>query len=259
MLTVFYIIKRIICSYSFLFFINMINLLMVSVMMNFIKKLKIKDIAIFCAILLVFMLFEIVFLFFGYDFHNLTLNDELFMTFSKYFVLIVFFILYYRKYLKEKWHDFTKNFKKYMKIGFKDWFTGFIIMYVANAIIMNFLGNIGQNEEVVQGLISKTPIVAFLLTTLFAPFIEEMLFRKLLQDCFNNKILFMIISGLLFGLVHVLGAENYLEYLLIISYGALGFMFAHALVKTDNIYTTIMLHMFHNGVLTIIAILGNVL
>jgi len=86
-----------------------------------------------------------------------------------------------------------------------------------------------------------------------------MLFRKLLEDCFNNKILFMIISGFIFGLVHVLGTTDYLEYLLIISYGALGFMFSHALVKTNNIYTTIMLHMFHNGVLTIIAILGNAL
>ena len=227
--------------------------------MNFLKKLKIKDIAIFSVVFLVFLIFEIVFLFFGYDFNNLTVHDELVIMFSKYFVLIVFFILYYRKYLKEKWFDFIKNFKKYMKIGFKDWFTGFLIMYVANVIIMNILGNIGQNEETVQELISQTPFIAFLLTTILAPFIEEMLFRKLLQDCFNNKILFMIMSGFIFGLVHVLGTENYLEYLLIISYGALGFMFSHALVKTDNIYTTIMLHMFHNGVLTIIAILGNAL
>ena len=227
--------------------------------MNFLKKLKIKDIAIFSVVFLVFLIFEIVFLFFGYDFNNLTVHDELVMMFSKYFVLIVFFILYYHKYLKEKWFDFIKNFKKYMKIGFKDWFTGFLIMYVANIIIMNILGNIGQNEETVQGLISQTPFIAFLLTTILAPFIEEMLFRKLLEDCFNNKILFMIMSGFIFGLVHVLGTENYLEYLLIISYGALGFMFSHALVKTDNIYTTIMLHMFHNGVLTIIAILGNAL
>ena len=232
---------------------------MVNVMINIFKNLKTKNIIVFSIVFLVFFAFEVVFLFFGYDFNNLTLNDVLLMTFSKYFVLIFFLIFYYRKYLKEKWFDFIKNFKEYFKIGFKDWFTGFIIMYVANLIIMNLLGNIGQNEETVQELIGQTPFIAFLLTTILAPFIEEMLFRKLLQDCFNNKILFMIISGFLFGLVHVLGAENYLEYLLIISYGALGFMFSHTLNKTDNIYVTIMLHMFHNGVLTAIAILGNTL
>ena len=67
------------------------------------------------------------------------------------------------------------------------------------------------------------------------------------------KYLFMILSGFIFGLVHVLGAANPYEYLLIISYGALGYMFAHTLNATDNIFCTIMMHMFHNGVLTILA------
>lgn len=237
----------------------MINLLMVNVMINFLKKLKIKNIIVFSVFFFIFLTFEVVFLFLGYDFAKLTLNDELVMIFSKYFILICFLLVYYHKQLIEKWFDFIKNFGKYVKIGFKDWITGLIIMYVANKIIMNILGNVGQNEETVQVLIGQVPIIAFLLTTIFAPFIEEMIFRKLLQDCFNNKNLFMIISGLFFGLVHVLGTDNYLEYLLIISYGALGFMFSHTLNKTDNIYVTIMFHMFHNGILTILAIMGNIL
>ena len=63
----------------------------------------------------------------------------------------------------------------------------------------------------------------------------------------------MITSGLLFGLVHVMGANNYFEYLLIVPYGALGFMFAKTITETDNIYSTILLHMLHNGALTILA------
>ena len=232
---------------------------MVNEMVDFFKKLKIKNIIVFCIILFVFLTFELVFYFLGYDFRHLTLTDELIMILSKYLVLIIFFIIYYHKYLKEKLIDFKNNFKSYTKIGFKDWFTGFIIMYVSNMIILRIIGNIGQNEETVQQLIFQTPFMAFVLTTILAPFIEEMIFRKSLQDCFNNKILFMIMSGFIFGLIHVFGAENELEYLLIISYGALGFMFGHTLNKTDNIYVTIMLHMFHNGVLTILSILVNVL
>lgn len=221
------------------------------------KKRKVKEMLLFSVLLFVFLTFEIVFLFFGYDFNNLTLNERYIMIFSKYLVIILFFVIYYQKYLKEKWFDFIKNFKKYFIISFKDWFTGFIIMYFSNNIIMRIIGSIGENEKTVQSLISSTPLLAFVLTTLLAPFIEEMLFRKSLQDCFRNKLFFMIMSGLLFGLVHVLGADNYLEYLLIISYGALGFMFAHTLTKTNNIYCTIMMHAIHNGLLTIIAIVGN--
>ena len=224
--------------------------------MDLFKDIKFKNWLIFGIVLFVFLTFEVVFYFLGMDFNNLSQRDFYIMTFSKYFVLILFFIFYYHKYLKEKWKDFRKNFKVYSKIGFKDWFTGFIIMYVSNIIIMQLIGSVGQNEKAVQEMISSTPIIAFILTTLLAPFLEEMIFRKSLQDCFHGKILFMSISGFLFGLVHVLGANSIIEYLLIIPYGALGFMFAHTLTKTDNIYTTIMLHAFHNGVLTLLSIIS---
>lgn len=221
------------------------------------KKIKVKQIILFITILIAFLLFEAIFIPLGYDFNNLSKKELYIMTFSKYFFLILFFILYYYHYLKEKLFDFKKNFKNYFNIAFKDWLTGFIIMYIANIFIMQIIGSIGQNEQNVQEIISSTPLIALLLTTLFAPFIEEMLFRKNLQDCFHNKYLFMITSGLLFGLVHVLEAKNPLEYLLIIPYGALGVSFAHTLNKTDNIYATIMMHAFHNGILTLYAILVN--
>ena len=128
-------------------------------------------------------------------------------------------------------------------------------MYVINMMIINAVGNVGENEETVQSLISATPWIAMVFTTFLAPFIEEMVFRKTLQDCFHNKYFFMITSGILFGLVHVLGSNNPGEYLLILSYGAVGFMFAHSLSKTDNIFVPIMLHMFHNGLLTLISIM----
>ncbi len=172
----------------------------------------------------------------------------------KYLVLIGIFIIQHHKYLKEKWIDFIKNFKKYFSISFKYWFIGFIIMMLSNAIISYFFKGLGQNEENVQLLIKKLPVIAFFLTTVFAPIVEEMIFRKYLQDSFNNKTIYMIVSGLIFGLIHVMGADNPLEYLLIIPYGSLGFMFAKIINETDNIYNSIMMHMLHNGFLTLLSI-----
>lgn len=220
-------------------------------------KFKKKAVLFFSSILFIFLTFEIIFLFLGYDFKHLSTEDALMMTFTKYFFLLLIIILYYHKYLYQKWLDFIKNFKRYFVIGFKDWLTGFCIMCLANYIILQFFGSLGQNEESVQQLIKVTPLIAFILTTICAPFIEEMIFRKSLQDCFHYKYAFMITSGILFGLVHVLGTQNYLEYILIIPYGSLGFMLAHALYKTDNIYTTIMMHMIHNGFATLLAIWVN--
>ena len=220
------------------------------------KNLKIKNWIIFFLVLIVFLVFEIIFSFF-IDFSDLTTLDTVLMLFTKYFVLITFFVAYYYDYLRDKWKDFIKNFKKYFSLSFKYWFTGFLIMYFANIIISRFISGVGQNEESVQNLIGTLPYLSLLITSVLAPFIEEMIFRKNLQDCFHNKTLFMIISGLLFGLVHVMGASNPLEYLLIISYGSVGLFFAKTLNETDNIYCTIMMHAFHNFNLTVISIMVN--
>ena len=226
-------------------------------MNNYIKNIKTKKWIIFISLLFFFLFLDsilaIIYYYCGGDISHLSLLETIYFVLAKYFVLIILFIVFYRKYLKEKWIDFKKNIKKYFEISFRNWLVGFIIMIVSNIIINKFISGLGENESNVQLLIKEIPILAFFITTFLAPFIEEMVFRKSLQDCFNNKYLYMITSGLLFGLVHVMGANNYFEYLLIVPYGALGFMFAKTITETDNIYSTILLHMLHNGALTILA------
>lgn len=228
--------------------------------MDLLKKTKIKEWLIFLGILFLFLYLDyfIVAAYYtlGSNLDELKFIDKIVILFFKYFVLLIIFLIRDYNYLKEKWTDFIKNFKKYFEISFKNWFTGFIIMIVSNIIISYFIKGIGQNESTVQELISKIPVIAFILTTICAPIIEEMVFRKYLQDCVDNKVLYMVLSGLIFGFIHTSISTNFLEILLIIPYGALGFMFAKTINETDNIYTTIMMHMLHNGALTLLAIWG---
>lgn len=228
--------------------------------MEIFKNTIIRKWLLFVGILLVFLgvdyfLIAIYYNFIG-DLHNLTLFDKITILVAKYIILITFFIIKDFKYLKEKWIDFIKNIKKYSSISFKNWFIGFLIMIFSNILINYFVSGVGENESSVQLLIMKLPIIAFIMTTIFAPFVEEMIFRKYLKDCVNNNTLYMILSGLIFGFIHTSISTNIYELLLIIPYGALGFMFAKTINETDNIYTTIMVHMFHNGFLTLLAIWG---
>ena len=227
--------------------------------MELIKKIKLKEWLIFLGILFLFLYLDyfILALYYTSDkLNNLSPTDIVFILFAKYVILIIIFLIKDFKYLKEKWLDFIKNFEKYFKISFTNWFAGFIIMIISNIIISYFVKNIGQNESTVQELIKRIPVVAFILTTIFAPIVEEMVFRKYLKDCVNHKVLYMILSGFIFGFIHTSVETNILELLLIIPYGALGFMFAKTITETDNIYTTIMMHMLHNGALTLLAIWG---
>lgn len=223
-------------------------------MKSIVDNIKWKKILLFISIAILFLVFEIIYIIIGIDLESITMNQFIGLSFIKYFFFIIIFIILYHKYLKEKWLDFRINLKKYLFISSRDWFTGFLIMMASNLIINSFIPGLGENENNVQTIISLSPYLALIMTTFLAPFVEEMIFRKSLQDCFKNKYLFMIISGLIFGVIHVMGSSNPLEYLLIIPYGALGFMFAKTLDTTDNIYCTVMMHMFHNGILTLLAL-----
>ena len=221
-------------------------------MKKFINK---KKLAIFLAFLFAFLFFYFIYIIIGIDFENISDNMYALLLVLKHLILMGIFYLMYHNYLKEKWQDFKLNFKKYAKIAFRDWFLGFLIMIFSNLIISLFFKGLGENENNVQDLISTTPYIAFILTSVLAPIIEEMIFRKSLKDAINNKYLYMFLSGFIFGLVHVIASSNPLEYLLIIPYGALGFTFAKTINETDNIYATIMVHAFHNAVLTLLAVI----
>ena len=47
-----------------------------------------------------------------------------------------------------------------------------------------------------NGMFKKMPIGMLLLSTIYAPFTEENVFRLSLSKLFKNKILFIIVSGL---------------------------------------------------------------
>ena len=152
---------------------------------------------------------------------------------------------------------FKENFLDCINTGFYAWFVGLIIMFISNfllSFIFHFPG--AKNESLVQDMIKSLPVLMVMNAAVFAPFVEEIVFRKTVKDVFKNVYLFMLVSFLLFGGAHVISQANSLvDLLYIIPYGSLGAAFAYAYYKTDTIFTSMMLHSFHNFVLVIMSIL----
>lgn len=185
---------------------------------------------------------------------EITKDNVILLTLIKDIILALIYIITYRKYLKEKLIDFINNYKENIEITLTSYITGFLIMCIANILISRLGINTSTNENAVQSIITNYPYSALIMTGLLAPIIEELLFRKSLQDVIKNKKLFIILSGTLFGILHLTNAQSYLELLFIIPYGAMGSAFAYLLTKTDNILYPISMHMMHNLILTIISI-----
>jgi membrane protease YdiL (CAAX protease family) len=78
-----------------------------------------------------------------------------------------------------------------------------------------------------------------------------------LVDSIKNspKWVFIITSGIVFGLLHVITSFDYLyDLLYIIPYSSLGIAFALIYYRTNNVFSSIFVHALHNTILVILNI-----
>ena len=192
---------------------------------------------------------------FNINYFTLNYMTKIYITCITNALYMIFLIFIYKKELKEDIQDFKKNYKSYLLKYIGLYILGVFLMMISNIVIGHFIGtSVSNNEIELRKLINDYPIYMFLSTCIFAPFIEEMIFRKTVKKILINKYAF-IISGLIFGALHITDFTDYKQLLLGISYIIMGIDFAYIYHKTNNIFTTMTFHFMHNLILFIIQIL----
>ncbi|MEG0826225.1 MAG: type II CAAX endopeptidase family protein [Bacilli bacterium] len=158
-------------------------------------------------------------------------------------------LLVFKKKIIAQFKDFHKNKKTYFNKYFKYWFLLLIGMMLSNLIIMLINnGKIANNEQGIRDIFDKNPLYVYITGVLIAPFVEEIVFRLSLHQIFKTKWLFITISGLFFGLAHLIGqTETLMDCLYLIPYSIPGFIFAYIFIESKNIFVSISMHIFHNG------------
>lgn len=170
-------------------------------------------------------------------------------------IIACLLIILYRKDLKEEFKTYKKYLYENIDIGIKYWLIGLVGMVISN-LVLSIVLNAGQaeNEELVQKMIDTLPYLLIISAGILAPINEEIIFRKVFKDNIKNKIIFVLVAGIIFGYMHVAGATSPLQFLYIIPYSCLGISFAVMYTKTDTVFTSMSMHMFHNLALTILSI-----
>ena len=183
-------------------------------------------------------------------------NSVLLNSFSN-IVLFIILVIMYRKDLVKEWKIFKEKSWRNIDIGIRCWLVGLFGMMVFNIILNTiFKANGATNEQAVQKMITAFPWLMLVNGGIIGPFIEEITFRKAFKDVFKSKWLFIIFSGVVFGLMHVVSSfTSFSNFLYFIPYSSLGIAFCYAYYKTDSIYTSAFLHMFHNTSLILFSIL----
>lgn len=172
-------------------------------------------------------------------------------------IILVIITYIYRDNFFKHLKDFIKNFKNYIEKYFKYWLLALLLMIISSYIIQIFeVSTTPENQQAINDILNNTPIYAIIITIFIAPITEELVFRESFRRIFaHSNILFIIFSGLIFGLMHVLGSTNLSDLLYIIPYSIPGFVFAYTYVKSKNVFVPISLHFIHNSIMMILSIL----
>ena len=173
-------------------------------------------------------------------------------------IILIILIIIFRKQLLHEWKIFKEKLLENIDTGIKYWIIGLIVMMVSNTIL-TFVLKMGQaaNEQAVQQLISYLPWVMVINAGIIAPCVEEIIFRKCYKNAFPNKWLFIGLSSLVFGSLHVVTSmTSPMDLLFIIPYGSLGTTFAIMYQKTNTIYPPMLMHMLHNTILIVLSIIA---
>lgn len=176
-------------------------------------------------------------------------------------ITLLLLVIIYRKRLKKDFIDFDKNYKKYLSLGFKVWIIGVMVMILSNNIIYNFVtNNVAYNQSANAAILHKLPLYSVISMVVCGPFIEEIVFRLSFKNVLKNKKLYYILSVLIFTSLHVLnGIKSPFELLFFIPYGALAIALSYILDKTDNIYTTVVIHTLHNALTVVLMVIAGLI
>lgn len=180
---------------------------------------------------------------------------SIFVGIGFYVIMIVLSIIFFKDLLKDNFNVFRKNIKAYLqnllpKVG------KYYLIYFGVAMISALLSKEGASVN--QSNVEALPILISLpLAIIYAPIVEETLFRGCIRRFIKNDKVFIIISGLAFGLLHTAFTEVNVYNAIVVSfpYVAMGCFLAYLYVKTNNICTNMAFHAFHNTIAMIISII----
>lgn len=171
----------------------------------------------------------------------------------------VIFIVYQKTFTKNiselKGKEFINKIFKYLVI--------FIIVKIGSGIIssvlcllLGFELDVSENQKVINSYIEVAPLLMLFTTSITTPIVEEGIFRLGLKKVINNKIAFIVLSGLIFGFLHIFPTDLDLTYALVTSipYVAIGCTLAYIYVSEENIYYPMIIHGINNFVSLILII-----
>ena len=209
--------------------------------------------------ILVFVLYLLIPMIIGMFLPSLN-NSNLLSVLVRFIIdvgVIALFIYLFKDDFKEYNKGLVKNPKKVIGVGLLFALFAFIAMPICNIIlhVLNVSASDTNNDNI-NTLYGVIPLYMMFQTLIYSPIVEGITFRKVFKDAINNKWLFIIISGFVFGLYHIIyNMTSLSQILLMLPYFVVGMLYAGAYSKTDNIYSAFIATFVYNLAVFVINLL----
>lgn len=175
--------------------------------------------------------------------------------FVPYLVILTTLFLCYFKDIKADFLLFINNFKTYLPYILKNYLIMIGIMILVTIPIMFIKTDVSPNQVLISEMFMKLPFMTFILSVIYAPFVEEGVFRLALSKFFTNKTLFIVISGLLFGSLHIIDKfTSFTDLLYIFQYVTLGCCLSKAYIDSKNVFVSWGMHFIQNFLASILIL-----
>ena len=166
--------------------------------------------------------------------------------------LVLFAILIYmhKEELKAGLKAIKENKAGYTRTIIRRTLIGFLCMAVFNVIRIIFTGNTFANN---QDTLNEMPLMlTAVLAVIWAPIVEELVFRGAIRSFIKNKTAFIIVASIVFGALHAITEDGIFNIIVTsLPYIALGTCLSCAYAKTNNIWVNICMHAINNAVAVI--------
>ena len=110
--------------------------------------------------------------------------------------------------------------------------------------IFKGISDSSENQQIIVSVMEVHPFLMALTTVILAPLVEEIIFRMtLMRKTIFHPWVSILLSSLLFGLIHVIAAG---DFIFALPYIAMGIPLGYSYYKTQNIWYPIGIHVLQN-------------
>lgn len=166
------------------------------------------------------------------------------------------------KLLIKDWTILKENLSKTVKAILKNQCLMYFFNFIINFVILIFIGSETSNNQAnLIEMLNDRALSTALLSILFAPLVEELVFRGSIFSLFykKNRKLCICLASCAFGFLHVFSSiftQDWSDLIYFFSYASMGYCLCRCYDQTKTIYGPIFLHVLNNtiGILMLLVL-----